>query len=54
MAHLLGRLGIVARLRQVEKAGYRPGYHVIVADGPSLRTFCEEIGVHGARGRTAR
>jgi replicative DNA helicase len=54
VAHLLARLGIVARIRQVEKAGYRPGYHVIVADGPSLRTFCERVGVHGRRGEAAR
>jgi replicative DNA helicase len=54
VAHLLARLGIVARIRQVEKAGYRPDYHVIVADGPSLRTFCERVGVHGRRGEAAR
>ena len=54
VAHLLARLGIVARIRQVEKAGYRPGYHVIVADGPGLRRFCERVGVHGRRGETAR
>jgi replicative DNA helicase len=54
VAHLLARLGIVARIRQVEKAGCQPGYHVIVADGPSLRTFCERVGVHGRRGETAR
>ena len=47
---LLARFGIIARMRQVTKAGYRPGYHVTVADGPSLRTFCREIGVHGRRG----
>ena len=54
VARLLARLGIVARIRQVEKAGYEAGYHVIIADGPSLRTFCAEIGVHGRRGETAR
>ena len=54
VAHLLARLRIVARVRQVEKAGYQPGYHVIVADGPSLRTFCERVGVHGRRGETAK
>jgi replicative DNA helicase len=54
VAHLLARLGIVARIRQVEKAGYEPGYHVIVADGPSLRTFCARVGAHGRRGTTAR
>jgi replicative DNA helicase len=54
VAHLLARLGIVARIRQVEKAGYVPGYHVIVADPPSLRTFCARIGAHGRRGETAK
>ena len=54
VARLLARLGIVARIRQVEKAGYEPGYHVIVADGPSLRAFCAQVGVHGRRGETAR
>src|ERR1700734_217491 len=53
VARLLARLGIVARIRQVEKAGYEPGYHVIVADSPSLRTFCAQVGVHGRRGGTA-
>jgi replicative DNA helicase len=54
VAHLLARLKIVARIRQVEKAGYQPGYHVIVADSPSLRIFCERVGVHGRRGEMAK
>jgi len=54
VACLLARLGIVARIRQVEKTGFKPGYHVIIADGPSLRTFCAKVGVHGRRGETAR
>ena len=54
VARLLGRLGIVARIRQVTKAGYRPSYHVIIADRPSLRTFCREVGAYGRRGETAR
>ncbi len=53
VALLLARLGIIARVRQVQKAGYRPGYHVIVADGPSLRRFCRDVGVHGRRGELA-
>ena len=53
VAHLLARLKIVARIRQVQKAGYQPGYHVIVADAPSLRVFCERVGVHGRRGELA-
>ena len=50
---LLSRFGIIARLKTVNKAGYRPGYHVVIADGTSLRTFCREIGAHGARGALA-
>jgi replicative DNA helicase len=53
VALLLSRFGIIARIRQVTKTGYRPNFHVIVADGPSLRTFCRSIGVHGARGKLA-
>jgi replicative DNA helicase len=51
VALLLARFGIVARIRTVVKFGYRPSFHVIVADGPSLRTFCTEIGVHGPDGK---
>ena len=55
VALLLGRFGIVARTRAVTKTGYdRPNYHVIVGDGPSLRVFCREIGVHGRRGEIAK
>ena len=53
VAHLLARLGVVARIRQVQEAGCQPGYHVIVADGPSLRIICERVGVHGQRGELA-
>jgi replicative DNA helicase len=52
VARLLSRLGITARIRQVPKAGYEPSYHVIIADEPSLRTFCAKVGVHGKRGET--
>ena len=54
VAQLLARLGIVARIRQVQKAGYKPSYHVIVADSPSLSLFCARVGVHGRRGEIAR
>ena len=50
VATLLARLGIVARIGQVRKAGYRPGFHVIIADGPSLHEFCTRIGVPGRGG----
>ena len=54
VALLLERLGIVARIRATQKAGYRPSYQVIIADGPSMRRFCSDVGVHGRRGETAR
>jgi replicative DNA helicase len=54
VAHLLARLKIVARIRQVRKVGYEPSYHVIVADSPSLGTFCDRVGVHGRRGDTVK
>jgi replicative DNA helicase len=54
VAHLLARLKIIARIRQVQKTGYQPSYHVIVADSPSLRTFCERVGVHGRQGEVAK
>ena len=51
---LLARFGIIARTKTVRKAGYeRPSYQIVIADGPSLRTFCREIGVHGRRGELA-
>ncbi len=51
---LLSRLGVAARIKVARKAGHRDGYHVTVADSRSLRTFCQRIGVHGTRGRTAQ
>jgi replicative DNA helicase len=56
VALLLARFGIVSRIRTVRhKKSPRPGYTVDVSGGPSMRLFCEEIGVHGARGlRAAR
>jgi replicative DNA helicase len=50
---LLARFGIVGRLKVATKGAYRPGYQVVIADGPSLRTFCQQIGVHGRRGEIA-
>ena len=44
----------MARIRATQKAGYRPSYQVIIADGPSMRRFCSDVGVHGRRGETAR
>jgi replicative DNA helicase len=47
---LLARFGIVARLSVVKHGRRRATYHVLIADAASLRTFCQEIGVHGRRG----
>ncbi|HEV2087912.1 MAG TPA: DnaB-like helicase C-terminal domain-containing protein, partial [Cryptosporangiaceae bacterium] len=52
VALLLSRFGIVARIKTSRKGDHRPSYHVTVSDGPSLRTFCREIGAHGRRGET--
>ncbi|MGH3447889.1 MAG: replicative DNA helicase [Nocardioidaceae bacterium] len=54
VARLLSRFGIVARIREAHKKGYRTSYHVVVADDPSMRKFCREIGVHGRRGLAAQ
>ena len=53
VAALLARFGIVARIGSASEAGYRPNYHVIIADGPSQANFCREIGLYGARGAPA-
>ncbi len=46
---LLGRFGIVARLKTAQEAGYRDGYHVLINGAAAQRLFCWEIGVWGAR-----
>ncbi len=51
---LLLRFGITCRVRVVRKAGYRPGYTLDISGGDDQRRFLGEIGVHGARGETAR
>jgi replicative DNA helicase len=51
---LLARFGIIGRLTVIkEKHSDRPGYRVLIQSGPSIRTFCRVIGVHGARGERA-
>jgi replicative DNA helicase len=47
--HLLARLSIVARLRSVEKLGYKPGYHVTVSGAENQRRFAVVIGGFGPR-----
>jgi replicative DNA helicase len=51
---LLARFGIVAGIRAVTGRGDRPGYQVVVGDGPGLRTFCRRIGGHERPAEFAR
>lgn len=51
---LLGRFGIIARLKVAHKQGYRDGFHVFVTGVEQQRVFCTQIGVHGARGQAVR
>lgn len=51
---LLGRFGIIARLKVAHKQGYRDGFHVFVTGAEQQRVFCTQIGVHGARGQAVR
>jgi replicative DNA helicase len=48
---LLLRFGIVARLKQVQKAGHRPGYHLFIEGTADQLRFVRDIGVYGRRGR---
>jgi replicative DNA helicase len=47
---LLLRLGIRGRTKRVQKAGYRPGYHLYLFGAENQLRFLELVGVHGARG----
>jgi replicative DNA helicase len=49
VATLLLRFGIVARLKKVEKPGYRPWWHVYVSGAIDQRWFLRKIGAFGPR-----
>lgn len=51
--HLLLRLGIVARLKTVRKAGYRACYHLHIYGATDQARFLREIGCFGRRGEVA-
>lgn len=53
VALLLSRFGITSRITSVRKGEYRPDNKVVIQSGSSMRTFCEKVGVHGARGLRA-
>jgi len=50
---LLLRFGILSRLKTIQKAGYRPGYHLHVNGVVDQRRFLNTIGCHGRRGELA-
>jgi replicative DNA helicase len=49
VAALLTRFGIVARIREVQQAKYRPLYNVVVSGAAAQRRFLEAIGAFGPR-----
>ncbi|MEX2541310.1 MAG: replicative DNA helicase [Trueperaceae bacterium] len=49
VAALLLRLGIVARIKSVQKEGYRPGFQVFVSGSSDQRRFLDNVGTFGPR-----
>ncbi|HHU09488.1 MAG TPA: replicative DNA helicase [Intrasporangiaceae bacterium] len=54
VSRLLLRFGIQSRIRRTTKVGYRDGFTLDISGADSQRRFLQEIGVHGARGESAR
>ncbi len=50
LALLLLRFNVFTRIKRVRKAGYRDVWHLHVYGAENQLRFCDEIGVHGARG----
>ena len=50
LARLLLRYNVFTRIKRVRKKGYRDGWHLHVYGSENQLRFCDEIGVHGARG----
>lgn len=53
VAALLLRLGIVARIKQVQQGKYLPGYHVKITGVDAQRLFLDKIGGFGPRATQA-
>ena len=53
LARLLLRFNVFTRIKRVRKAGDRDSWHLDVHGVDNQLRFCDEIGVHGARGATA-
>jgi replicative DNA helicase len=54
VARLLLRYNVFTRIKRARKAGYRDSWHLHVYGVENQLRFCDEIGVHGARGEAAR
>ncbi len=53
LARLLLRFNVFTRIKRVRKPGHRDSFHLHVYGAGNQLRFCDEIGVHGARGETA-
>ncbi len=54
LARLLLRYNVFSRIKRVRKAGYRDSFHLCIYGAENQVRFCDEIGVHGARGAAAQ
>ncbi len=50
LARLLLRFNVFTRVKAVRKSGYRDCYHLYIYGVENQLRFCDEVGVHGARG----
>ncbi|MEU5860153.1 replicative DNA helicase [Nonomuraea sp. NPDC047529] len=53
VARLLLRFNVMTRVKEVRKAGYRPGYQLVVYGAENQLRFLDEVGVHGERSAQA-
>ncbi|MGW2155530.1 replicative DNA helicase [Nonomuraea sp. NPDC001699] len=53
VARLLLRFNVMTRVKAVRKAGYRPGYQLVVYGAENQLRFLDEVGVHGERSAQA-
>ena len=53
VAQLLLRLGVHSRIKRVPKAGYRDCWHLTIDGAENQTVFLRDIGVSGARGKSA-
>ncbi|MFI2281402.1 replicative DNA helicase [Nocardia beijingensis] len=54
VVQLLLRLGVHGRIKKVTRSGYRDCWHLTIDGAENQTIFLRDIGVHGARGQSAR